>query len=48
MVFVVGPLLNLTVPFLVIANILAVILIAALNAMFIVSLRKAKGNARDA
>jgi hypothetical protein len=46
-VFVVGPLLNMTVPFLVAANILAVLLIAALNVIFIVSLKRVKGITRN-
>lgn len=48
LVFVVGPLLNMTVPFLVAANILAALLIAALNVIFIVSLKRVKGIARNA
>lgn len=42
LVFVVGPLLDSVIPFLIAANILAVVLIAALNFMFLNSLRKAK------
>lgn len=44
LVFVVGPLLNLTVPLLIAANILALVLIAALNIIFVVSLRNSERN----
>jgi len=43
LVFVIGPLLNLVTPCLIVANVLAVVLIVALNIMFLVSLKKAKG-----
>lgn len=43
LVFVVGPLLNQVVPFLIAADILAVVLIMVLNVVFLLSLRKAKG-----
>jgi phosphatidylglycerophosphate synthase len=42
LVFVVGPLLNSVVPFLIVANILGILLIFALNLMFLNSLRKVK------
>lgn len=44
LVFVVGPLLNLAVPLLIVANILALVLIAALNIIFVVSLRNSERN----
>jgi phosphatidylglycerophosphate synthase len=43
MVFVVGPILNKVYTFLIAANILAIVLIAVLNFMFLNSLMKAKG-----
>lgn len=43
LVFVVGPLMNMMVPFLLLANLLAVLLIILLNMMFLLSLRRAKG-----
>jgi phosphatidylglycerophosphate synthase len=42
LVFVVGPLLNSVVPFLIVANILGIVLIFTLNFMFLNSLRKVK------
>lgn len=44
LVFVVGPLLNQVVPCLIAANLLACILLLALNVMFLVSLKKWKEN----
>ncbi len=43
LVFVVGPLMNMVVPFLLLANLLAVFLIILLNMMFLLSLWRAKG-----
>ncbi len=43
LVFVIGPILNMVVPFLVAANILALVLILMLNVMFLSSLRRHKG-----
>lgn len=43
LVFVIGPLLNLVTPCLIVANVLAVVLIAALNIMFLLSLKRVKG-----
>jgi len=43
LVFVVGPLMNLVVPFLLLANLLSVLLIILLNIMFLLSLWRAKG-----
>lgn len=43
LVFVIGPLLNLVTPCLIAANLLAVVLIAALNITFLLSMKRAKG-----
>ena len=48
LVFVVGPLLNQVVLFLIVANVLAVLLILMLTTMFLLSLRKAQGIAKHA
>jgi len=43
LVFVIGPLLNLMVPCLVVANLLALLLILLLNFMFFIAIRRVKG-----
>lgn len=48
LIFVVGPLLNQVVLFLIVANVLAVLLILMLTTMFLLSLRKAQGIAKHA
>lgn len=48
LVFVVGPLLNQVIPFLIIANALAILLIILLTIMFILSLRKIQGIEKNA
>jgi phosphatidylglycerophosphate synthase len=48
LVFVVGPLLNLVVPFLIVANILTLLLVGALNFLFLLSLKNAKGTSGNA
>ena len=48
LVFVVGPLLNRVGACLVVANVLAVLLLGALNVMFLVSLFRAKGSEKHA